>query len=265
MATDVIITGLPRAGSSVVGALVDFLPDTVCLNAPEWHNGFADKHNHVMPICKWLIGDFYWQRKQLLSQTPVADYRNADASPLMDSASTLGTETKQVHFTRSGLTPDFTLAMRHTLLYTAILPQLVEFGHFKIIAVIRNPIDVILSWQKQAVSPLSMNNPVSIGWLWPEAHGIAKSTTDEVDRMTQVAELYYQRYFELQDKIDIVKYEDVAENPIIASHWFNFDKTPANASQVIPQKQARPTGSTDGIRAALSKYGIFSRQFYPNI
>lgn len=265
MATDVILTGLPRAGSSVVGALIDYLPNTVCLNAPEWHGGFAAKHNYPMPICKWLMGEFFWQRKQLLEQNPIADHRNPDASPLMDSASTLSADTRQVHFTRSGLTPDFTLAMRHTLLYTAILPQLVEFDYFKVIAVIRSPIDVIKSWQKLPASPVAMNNPVSIGWLWPEAHAVAQSNASELDKMAQIAELFFQRYFELKDKIDIVKYEEVAHDPIIASHMFDLDKSPANAGQVIRPQQARAAGSADAIKNSLAKYAVFAKQFYPNL
>jgi hypothetical protein len=40
---DLIVTGLPRSGLTLVAALIDYLPNSVCLNAPDWQLAQARK------------------------------------------------------------------------------------------------------------------------------------------------------------------------------------------------------------------------------
>src|SRR4051812_44485586 len=83
--TDVVVTGLPRAGTTLLCALIDSLPDAVCLNAPRRHNQMATLVPGVLAFCKWMVGDYQWTRLQLLKQDPVRDVRADDGSPLLDT------------------------------------------------------------------------------------------------------------------------------------------------------------------------------------
>ena len=38
MARDLIISGIPRGGTTLTTALIDSLPNAVCLNEPQWHS-----------------------------------------------------------------------------------------------------------------------------------------------------------------------------------------------------------------------------------
>ena len=37
MAHDIILTGIPRSGTTLAAQLIDLQVDSVCLNEPEWH------------------------------------------------------------------------------------------------------------------------------------------------------------------------------------------------------------------------------------
>ena len=257
---DIVLTGLPRAGSAVLGALVDYLPDTLCLNAPAWHLTIARRLNSALPFGKWLIGDYAWQRLQLLKHNPVADHRAPDGTPLFDGLHEhMRTETPIV---RESLSPDFTLAMRHTTLFTAVLPIITECMHFRIIAVIRNPVDILLSWQQHPEAQVAPGNPHALLNLWPEAHAIATSPMDELDRLAQMAELFFRRYHALQSHIEIIKYEDIVTNPALLCGMFGCDRLPANTVRIAAPPMARMADKVEPIRTALRKYGACMKEFY---
>lgn len=261
---DILLTGLPRSGSAVVGALIDYLPDSVYLNQPEWQFGIARKLNGPMPFSKWLMGDFFIQRKLLLNETPVSDLRAADNSPLFDGISAENNPQLR-HFTRPGLSDDFTLCMRQHTLYSAILPEILKFAYYRIIVVIRHPLDIMLSWTKHPKVVPAPGQPHGLLTLWPEAHTIAESKADEYDRMAQLIELFFARYHELKDYIEIIKYEDIIENPEIVSGLFGHDRLPANISQLMPRPQTRMHNDLDEMRAALKRYAVCARECYPDI
>ena len=210
-------------------------------------------------------------RRQLLAQIPVSDLRAGDGTPLFDGLrdprriadSTDAPQTME--FTRPGLSEDFILCMRHHALYTAALPTLLEFGHFRIIAVIRNPVDILLSWQHTPALMLAPSDQHGLSAMWPQAHKVTASDMPALDKMAQLAELFFQRYHEWQEHIDIVKYEHFVQNPLSVSHLFDMGKPPANASNIVAPPQARRAGSGDEIRKALRKYAVFAKKFYPDM
>jgi len=268
---DVIVTGLPRSGATVVAALIDYLPRAVCFNSPAAHIAYARKQNNALPYGKWLAGDFIWRRAQLQRRQPLPDFRAADGSPFMDGQNdpkqprNESGKAAHVLFTRAKLEGDFILGMKHHVLYTALLPALVKFDHFKIIAVIRHPLDVLASWQKLGMPPLARGNPPGIGRLWPEALAIAEAEIDPIDRMVQLYDLHLQRYHELGEQVHIVKYEDVAHDPMTVSRLFGIKTRPANASMIEKRKRVHRVENAALIRESLRKYGVFAREYYGDI
>src|SRR5688500_4200022 len=134
---DVLVTGLPRSGLTLVAALIDSLPNAVCLNSPQAQGAQARKLHETIPFCKWLAGDFIWHRSRLLTHAPVKDYRAPDGSPLLDGLKDprlqrdAAGDPVMSSLVREGLRDDFILAMKHDALYTCVLPTLVELQHFK--------------------------------------------------------------------------------------------------------------------------------------
>lgn len=267
---DVLVTGLPRSGLTVASALIDYLPNSVCLNAPLWQMAQARRMRHSLTYCKWLAGDFLWRRQELLRQKPMRDLRAADGAPLLDGLK----DRRQPHgesgkpapvlFKRPGLKGDFILGMKHHALYTALLPLLAEMRHFKIIAVIRNPVDTITSWQSFAAQPFAQGNVPVAARFWPDAARIQSSEGSALDRMVQLYDAHLQRYHELGDAIHVIKYEDLVGNPDIISQLFGIEPVSAAAKMIERQARIRSAHSATPIREALRKYGVFTKYYYPD-
>lgn len=269
---DVLVTGLPRSGSTLVSALIDGLPDAVCLNEPSWQPGLLSKFPlDILPFCKWLSGDYAWTRQQIFMQEAVTDFRAADGSPLLDGLldpmqkrNDKG-EPEGVVFLRPGLSADFILAMRHHALYTSILPTLVKFRQFKIIAVIRHPFDVLNSWRQLQIPLPARGRPHGIARFWPEALAIAEAKMEAADQMVQLYDTYIQRYHELREHVTIVKFEDVIDDPFLVSRLFGIDTPSANAMKVEKRTRVLVTAEVNIFRERLRKYGVFTRQYYTDI
>ncbi len=268
MSSDVIITGLPRSGLTVVSALADSLPNCVSINAPRSHLSQAGFYPSAQEYCKWLIGDFSWTRLQLLKQTRFADYRASDGHALLDNTHDPrqpkeNGEPALVWFTREGLDAKLTLSIKHHAAYTAALPQLVASEHFRIIAVIRHPYDVIGSWLRQAGEHFTEGRiPKRVEQFWPEAAQIAANESDPIARMVQLYECYIKRYHELSEHIHIVKFEDVTADPMLVARWLFSDHTPAAAKLLRPSPRLIDRDMADTLRQHFRRHGVYTRQFY---
>jgi hypothetical protein len=268
---DIIVTGLPRSGSAVVSALLDYLPDTVCLNMPPWQNAYARQPLDILPFCKWLVGDFAWARRRLLDGEAVSDLRAADGAPLLDGMhdprqprNEAGAP-REVLFLRPGLSDQFHLGMRQTIIFTSVLPRLVKFRHFNIVAVIRHPIDVLSAWQRLPQPLLAPGNPPGIARYWPEALAIVNADAPEADRFAQLYELFIRRYHELGDQIHILKYEDVIDNPMVVSELVGAGTLSAAASMIENRPRIRDARTAEAFRDSLRKFGVFTKLYYPDL
>ncbi len=267
---DVVLTGLPGSGATAVMALMDSLPDTLCLNAPQWQADLR-KLKHPLAYCKWLTGDFLYRRMQLLHGEAVPDWRAADGSPLWDGMhdprQPVDAEGKRIPYnlTRSGLSENFTLVIKHDSLYTGLLPSLVGFDHFTIIAVIRHPLDVLGFWASLDGSPLASGQLADNELLWPEARKLSKTELPPLIRMVQLYDLHLGIYHELRDKIRIVKYENVLETPMLVAELLEKGEEPATASLLPPSSPQRFSGDIDAVRDAFRRYGVYTRQYYTDI
>lgn len=267
--TDVIVTGIPRSGLTLVAALIDGLPNAMCLNSPAMHSELVRQATDSICYGKLLAGDFLWTRAQIIDKQPVYDFRSLSGAPLVDGLhdpkmplKASSGEPSAIPLTRN-LTGDFILGAKHHTLYTSVLPTLVKFRHFKIIAVIRHPLDVFASWKQLPKPLLAKGNPKGIGRFWPEALGIASSGANMATLFAQLYDLYLQRYHELREHIHIVKYEDIIEDPAMVSRLFGLKKPPSTASliEARPRRQFLAT-ETESFRAALKKYGVYTKIYY---
>jgi hypothetical protein len=269
---DVIVTGLPRSGLTLAAALIDSLPNSVCLNSPQIHGAQARKLQESIPFAKWLAGDFIWQRSRLASEAPVNDYRAMDGSALLDGLNDPRTQRnadgspKLSNFVRKGLKGDFILGMKHDSLYTCMLPTIVQMEHFKIIAIIRHPYDVISSWQSLPNELIGQGKLPFARSYWPEAALIDPDAEIKLlDRMVQMYEFFMQRYHEYRQHMTIIKYEEMVDNPALVSAALNLDMVPLAASQIKPNKRIRKADELTKMRDLFRKYGVYTRYFYSDM
>ena len=215
---DLIITGVPRSGTTLAAAIIDQTPNCLCLSEPDNHvdlmNGAASPEDFVSRLCR----EFETVRRTILSGGSVLDRRSADGAPvtdyfsdpLSDGRRELAVTTRGIH--RSRLSPDFVLGVKHNALYTAVLPEIVQSGRFRVIAIIRDPVSVLMSWQMLDL-PISRGRLPAGERFWPELAALGRADLDLTDKQIRICDLLLYRYGQLADRIAVIPYEVFTADP----------------------------------------------------
>jgi hypothetical protein len=215
---NLIITGIPRSGTTLAAAIVDQSPDALCLSEPDHHvdlmNGAATAAEFVRQLCL----DFDAIRRTILAGGFVLDRRCPDGTPVTNyfTSNMLDGRRKPAFvirgITRPALSPDFVLGVKHNALYSAVLPEIVQSGCFRVVAIIRDPVAVLKSWR-------SLDLPISRGRLpagerfWPELHALGRADLDLTDKQIRICDLLLGRFEHFADRIVVVPYEVFVTDP----------------------------------------------------
>jgi hypothetical protein len=215
---DLIITGVPRSGTTLAAAIIDQAPDCLCLSEPDAHvdlmNGAASPEDFVSRLSR----EFETVRSTILSGGSVLDRRRADGAPLTNYFSEpLPDGRREAIFTirsvqRSGLSSDFVLGVKHNALYSAVLPEIVQSRRFRVIATVRDPVAVLMSWRTLDL-PLSRGRLPAGERFWPELAALGRADLDLTDKQIGICDLLLRRFAELADRIAIVPYEVFVTDP----------------------------------------------------
>lgn len=265
---DIIITGLPRAGTTLLAAMVDEMPDSVCLNEPLWQYEWAKKHAHLGPesFAGWLKEDMAGQRKMLLAGEPIMDRRRKDGKAVTnyfredheqkEAINRVG----MVPFTRDDLSVNFTLAAKHNILYLSALEEIAKQKAFKIIAIIRHPLGVISSWQTTPI-PISRGELPAAMIYWQQMRKLVATPMELLEKQVRMYDLMCAKLYALREQISIIKYEDLIEKP---SLFFEYISKPAPLDKM--QLQARNPQfydtDIDAISKTLKTHGQHYQNFY---
>lgn len=215
---DLIITGLPRSGTTLAAAVIDQAPDSLCLSEPDGHvdlmKDAASPEDFVTSLCQ----EYDAVRRTILGGGSVLDRRRGDGAPITNYFSDpLPDGRRETVFTtrgvtRSGLSADFVLGVKHNALYAAVLPEIVQSGRFRVIAIVRDPIAVLTSWR-------TLDLPISHGRLpagerfWPALAALGRADLDLTDKQIRICDLLLCRFGQLADRIAVIPYEVFVADP----------------------------------------------------
>lgn len=219
---NLFVTGIPRSGTTLAAALIDSLEDAVCLSEPEWQDAWPRQMEDAGEFARRLFADFERVRDVLQRGDCVIDRRREDGRPISNyfprTPNGRIDSTASVTFRRDGLSAQFMLGMKQNAHYTCILERLVEREDFSVLAIIRNPVATISSWN-------SLDLPISHGRLpaaerfWPQIAEVARVSDDTLLRQVLIYGLFCERYHALRDKVTILRYEDMVANPARISEF----------------------------------------------
>lgn len=215
---DLIITGVPRSGTSLAAALIDQAPDSLCLSEPEHHEQLmrsaADADDFIVRIGQ----EFAAVRRSLLAGEGVLDRRHADGAAVTNYFGDPGPDGQRLmtlgfhRVTRLDLSANFWLAIKHNALYAAVLPEIARSGRFRVVATVRDPVSVLTSWR-------SVNLPIARGRLpaaerfWPEMAALTRAAMDLTEKQIRICDLLCRRFARLADRIAVIRYETFAADP----------------------------------------------------
>lgn len=218
---NVLITGIPRSGTTLVTALFDSLANSACLSEPSWQAQWVASARDAADLARRICADIPEIRYRILSGDAVEDRLAVDGKTVTNyfertNSGSVNNAYEITHRRRIVKNEDFLLGIKHNALYTATLDNLVNMDGFKILCIVRHPVPTILSWQ-------SLKVPVSYGRMphgerfWPELRRIIATEPDILVRQIRILDLFCDRYLMLSashsSRVALVRYEDFVRDP----------------------------------------------------
>jgi len=220
---NLIITGIPRSGTTLTTAIVDSYENTVGISEPVWQAKWSREMTDRKAYVQCLVKDFSDIRDKVVNGGSIQDRRspaglvNTNYYRDVDNAGP-GDPRDLESISWEGMNSDFILAMKHNAHYTCVLPDLLEQTNFAVLAVIRHPVPTILSWRALNI-PISRGTMPAAEQFWPEVAEIRQRTDDLLRIQVELYGLFCMRYQLLREKIQLIRYEQLIRNPALLSEY----------------------------------------------
>ena len=212
---NVILTGVPRSGTTLICYLLNRLPDTVALAEPMDVSVFAKCENHHV-ICDEMEHFFKETRRSirvhkrafskhvdgLVTDNPISIQR--PDSGLRSNIDSWG----EISITKQ-LAHDFMLAVKHPAAFTAILEALAK--RFPCYAIIRNPLSTLSSWSSTDI-PVGNGHAPAAERLDPDLKQALERIQDRTERQLHLLSWYYERYQKILPAESILRYENLVSS-----------------------------------------------------
>ncbi len=266
---DTIITGIPRAGTTLAAAIVDQAADCCCLSEPSQHVELMTRSTSESDFVDRLESSFAALRATLRAGGSVTDRRSADGSPLTNYFHERAAGPRQPAFiecenARPGLSRHFFLGVKHNALYCATLPEIARRAHFGIIAVVRHPADVVASWHTLSL-PVSSGKLPAAERYWPEMRELTHATLPLLDKQLLIYELLCKRLQSLDARVAIIRYEEMIRNPALVLTAAGIPAESAGGGIDIAESAPARPPAIERRRHALTQAGLLpaTASLYP--
>lgn len=210
---NVLITGTPRSGTTLLCSLLNKLPDTVALHEPMnvWD----------LPTCTDaraaadVIESFCCETRKSLHEHGYAMSKHVGGqipdNVAADQVNRKGTRLRHTEhgpvFVEKPLSENFTLAIKHPVAFTALLEMLSQ--RFECFAIIRNPLATLASWNSLAWLNVGKGHAPIGERLDSQLQKDLAAEKDTIERQLHILEWFYQRFATFLPERAIVKYEDL--------------------------------------------------------
>jgi len=224
----VLLTGLPRSGTTLACELLNQLPDTVALDEPiagESFKGWTSMQssaNEPAPDAGSRVVDntvqFLQGMRDSIAQSGKAVSRHvggrvSGAEKIADDEQRAGVrrevaERGEVKIDKE-LSEEFLLVVKHPAEFTAVLDLLAE--QFPVYAVIRNPLSLLTSWQTVPLAVRRGRSPFAetVDRDLANALGGIDAT---VDRQLHLLGWFFQKYRSVLPQEQVIRYESIVES-----------------------------------------------------
>ena len=236
---NLIVTGIPRSGTSLMSVLLNNFHNAVCLNEI-----FYDINS--------LPRDFAETRRRLIEGKPIPN-RYASSGKL--TTDTMSDNVKIDNRIIQISDENVVIGSKVNIPYLNHIQQILDYG-YKIIAIVRDPVYAIGSWNSEKASIIPEAH-VTDGDMHPRWRGFKFASSDKIERQAQIWNFYAKLIWNLRDRIKIYTYElltsnidwiieDICENLGLES----FSNMPEIKNQNIDSKYSK----IEQIREAVEKY-----------
>lgn len=208
-ATNIILTGVPRSGTTLTCHLLNQLPNTLALHEP-MDVAFASLGGDA--ICEKIDRFFSTTRRSALLDKTVETKHiggRLPVNPISDAYSDRGLRptlaTRGEVRIDKALDANFVLVIKHPAAFTAVLESLAP--RYPCFAVIRNPLSILSSWNSIAVPVQDGHAPAAEAVDSGLAQALAR-IDDRVARQLHLLSWFFEKYDRVLPQASILRYED---------------------------------------------------------
>src|SRR3954466_7676532 len=210
---NVLITGTPRSGTTLLCSLLNKLPDTVALHEPMnvWEFPNCPDAPAIADVIERFCQD---TRKSLLEKGVAVSKHVGGLIPDNVAADQVNRSGTRLRHTEHGpvvvdkpLSKNFDLAIKHPVAFSALLETLVQ--RFECFAIIRNPLATLASWNSLAWLNVGKGHAPIGEKLDPEFRRKLADEPDVIERQLLILEWFYDRFRHFLPDKAMIKYEDL--------------------------------------------------------
>jgi hypothetical protein len=210
---NVLVTGTPRSGTTLLCSLLNKLPDTVALHEPMNVWDFAECRDGGAAAD--LIENFCAETRKSLHEHGFAISKHVGGkipdNVATDQLNRAGTRLRRTEHGRvvvdKPLSQNFTLVVKHPAAFSALLEVLSQ--RFECYAIIRNPLATLASWNSlDRFPPKDGHLPIGEKLDVDLARDLA-NTPDPIERQIHILEWFYDRFRHFLPERALIKYEDL--------------------------------------------------------
>lgn len=213
MARTLLLTGVPRAGTTLCCSLLDRAPDTVALVEPmPVHTLPVDRSEGRLAVHAFVRG----ARAGLLhaGEAPGQQVDGRPPDNFFDAQRDIrGLRVRKVQLgtvkVDKPLSVDFTLVIKHNAAFAAMLPALAE--DFDCLALVRNPLAVLASWNTVDL-PVARGRLPAAERLEPALAAALDAEPDRLSRQLLLLDWLFRRFTQVLPRARILRYEDVIDS-----------------------------------------------------
>ena len=201
---DVILTGVPRSGTTLSCLLLSNVPNSIALNEAA-NFGHVQSAEDVMTVVEKFFKD---TRKSLVQKSQAIARATEEGLSDNNFSSQKSREKivtkRMVQFDRK-FSNDCTIILKHNAIFTMMAkPLLAKYEYY---AIIRNPASILGSWNSVDV-PVSRGRVRRSRQLNPSFHAGLNDLDNKGDKQLFILDWYFKTYGQLPIQ-NVIKYEDI--------------------------------------------------------
>lgn len=268
---NILITGIPRSGTSLVSSLVAKNSDSVVFSEPDWLKEIRLESHNCKVFATNLSSMISILRSNVINGIPLKLKYNKETLSipsnyyLRNKSDNLIIDKKEIEVVFDKHYAHNPFYIKSNAQFTSCLNELIQTNKFKIFCIIRNPISCIMSWR-------SLNIPVSHGSM-KVAEKYSNSFRDKTKNLqgllrkqAAIIDWHYQIYTKYAEYIKIIKYEELVSNTKTI-----IERITDSTALDIPELKSKNKSSNYNLEEVslivnqLKKTGEFYKEFYPNL
>jgi hypothetical protein len=206
----ILLTGVPRSGTTLTCFLLNKVPNTVALHEPISVRHVVDLEPESV---RNQIGAFCRETRRSILTTGCAPSKQAEGKVPDNPIGGQSGEGGRFKLVSRGMVQveqavngDFTLVLKHPGFFTSFLEALTP--HYPLFAVIRNPLSVLSSW-KSVPLPVQRGEVPAIQRADRKLDAALRRMSDVTDRQFYILSWYFERYQRLLAPAQVLRYEEI--------------------------------------------------------